>query len=359
VTNFSSTGPSTGDLLYRGNNGWIGIKEGTAATKPRGWAIINYTYLTDKQSLSVVLGDQGLFAEARTYLYTHSDTGHTEGVYCAVNKDGIELGTYTRSGSTYTYTSWVDGSVDVPLKRGDAIEIRNTGTATTDWFVLVNNVALVLQPEVTGVEYDASHRSAMISMERKNSSTPLGIHPAGDYESFRIASLVMFDYVIPATVGSGAFVRQKNTASNSGASGDNLWPQNLFDTIENTTADIAVSIPEDGDAQFTILIKGWYEVIIRHMNVIADGVAGTARVSHLLYVNGSVHDVGSSMTSGHNGTTVMWQDGLQSTFTVYLEPGDIVSPGYRSTAAISGLFKGEITGKENYCSVALMTRNLL
>jgi len=100
-------------------------------------------------------------------------------------------------------------------------------------------------------------------------------------------------------------------------------------------------------------------VIIRHMNAIADGANGTDRVSHLLYVNGTVHDVGSSMTSGHNGTTVMWQDGLQSTFTVYLEPGDIVKPGYRSTGAITSLFKGEITGRENYCSVALLTRNLL
>lgn len=358
MTNFSSTGPTSGDLVYRGENGFIGLVEGSVGSKPIGFAVINTTYLTDKQALSCVLGDQGLYPSTRTYLYTHSDTGHTEGVYCGISIEGIELGTYTRSGGTYVYTPWVDGAIDVPLKRGDNIEIRNTGTADADWFVLVNHVALAFPatPEADGVDYDASHRSAMISMERKNAASDFGIHDAGDYESFRIASLTVFDYVTPAFKGSGAKMKATGAGSASASSGAHILT-GFFTGVDMATDDVTADYLF---SKYTALIEGHYKVVLRTKNTIADGVNGGDRIAHLLYLNGSVYESGSVLASGHNGTDVTWADGLQSTWTIYLEPGDYIQPGWSATQDFgTDGFAQDSDGMENVFSIALLTRNLL
>lgn len=354
MTHFSSTGPSAGDLCYRGDNGFIGIVEGNGATKPVGFAILNYTYLTNNQSLAVVLGDQGLFPDTKTYLYIHSNTAHTEGVYCGISRDRIELGTYIRSGAVYTYTPAPFGVIPIIIWPGNIVEFRNVGV---NWIVLVNNAVVPQSATIGSVFMDAPHRSAMISMERKFSNDGIGgVYSVGDYESFRIVALVMSDFVQPAFVGSGA--KMKATGSYGlGVIGITANIDSFFNVLEMNTADVTADL---NNSKFTILIKGHYKIVLRTKNAIPNGTNGGEALAHVLFKNGTSYESGSVLINSYTGSTVKWKDALQSTWIVYLEPGDYVQAGYSATAIFStDAFKQDSDGKENIFSIALLTRNLL
>lgn len=350
MTDFVSIGPNSDSLCIQGDFGYAGIKE----NNPVGWAIVNGTYLTDDQSITMVLGGDmrtfvGAYNGAGTMCYLHADTAHTVGAYCRAVNDQITIGSYTRSGANYTYTPFTGGAHAAVLKWGDSVEFRNIGTT---WYALINDSELFSVTD-SSVVFGADRRTAAISMERKFTSA-FGLYPEGTYDSFRITRLVTADYVQPAYNGSGA--KMKATGSNTwiASAGDHILPP-IFDIVERNTEDITADLP---NCKFTVKYAAQYKIVLRNKLNHQTPFAGH-QLTHLLYINAQVVEHGNVANSSYDGVNTFWPRGLQSTFSPYLAAGDYVQAGYHATGNLANIFMEESTGLENYFSIALLPKTLI
>jgi hypothetical protein len=360
-TDFASTGPTSGDLCIRGNNSYIGIKSGAATNTVGYFAILNYTYTTDNQRLEVALGDQGSYDSAYTTLYMHCDTSHTVGAYCRIANDQIVIGSYTRSGGTYTYTPFSGGTYNGNVQQGQRAGFRNNGTT---WSILVGGNS-VLNVTNSSVTFSGTRRSAAISMDRQHSSGFFG-WGAADYDSFRIASISMADYVIPTYIGSGARItRTSTTQIAASSSGSQLLPTSFFGNTDKNTADITVDLT---NGKLTVDNEGWYHVRLRLQYasfLIANGDGAQGRASALLYKNGSIAEWGGgtfgflSNASGFSGG--VGGMAVSSAFLIYLAAGDYIQAGFNNNTALNSgsKFLGEATGVQTYFEIALLNRSTL
>jgi hypothetical protein len=356
-TDFASTGPTSGDLLIRGNNSFIGIKSGNASNTVGYFAILNYAFTTDNQSIAVALGDQGAYDAAYTTLYLHADTAGTVGAYCRISNDKIDIGSFTRTGSTYVYTSF-GNTTSVSPSQGNRVEFRNNGTT---WQVQLGN-SVVLQVTNASVTFSAARRTAMISMDRQHSSGFFG-WGSGDYDSFRIAGIILSDYVIPTYVGSGARMYRTNTAVvtlSAAVSTDTLLSTgSFFGVTGESTADITVDLT---NGKFTVANAGWY-MISAHVGITLSTVQSSETiVAPILFKNGASFQHGNSTNAGNaSGGTGAPGGDLTGAWNVYLAAGDNVQLGYvylasKSSNAQTAL--GEASGKRTWFQIALINRSL-
>jgi hypothetical protein len=356
-TDFASTGPTSGDLLICGNNSFIGIKSGNASNTVGYFAILNYAFTTDNQSIAVALGDQGAYDAAYTTLYLHADTAGTVGAYCRISNDKIDIGSFTRTGSTYVYTSF-GNTTSVSPSQGNRVEFRNNGTT---WQVQLGN-SVVLQVTNASVTFSAARRTAMISMDRQHSSGFFG-WGSGDYDSFRIAGIILSDYVIPTYVGSGARMYRTNTAVvtlSAAVSTDTLLSTgSFFGVTGESTADITVDLT---NGKFTVANAGWY-MISAHVGITLSTVQSSETiVAPILFKNGATFQHGNSTNSGNaSGGTGAPGGDLTGAWNIYLAAGDNVQLGYvylasKSSNAQTAL--GEASGKRTWFQIALINRSL-
>lgn len=350
MTDFASVGPNADSLCIQGDFGYAGIKDGNSV----GWAIVNGTYLTDDQSVTMVLGGDmrtfvGAYNGAGTMCYTHCDSAHTLGAYCRAVNDQVTVGSYTRSGANYTYTPFTGGAHSAVLKWGDSVEFRNIGTI---WYALVNDSELFNITD-SSVTFGVDRRTAAISMERK-STAAFGLYPEGTYDSFRITRLVTADYVQPAFNGSGAKMKATGSNTHLSSPGDHILPA-MFDVVERNTDDITADL---ASCKFTVQFAAQYKIVLRNkLNHLAS--AAGHQLSHLLYINGEVAEHGNVANSSYDGVSIFWPRGLQSTFSPYLAAGDYVQAGYNATGNLANIFMEEPTGLENYFSIALLPKTLI
>lgn len=350
ATDFASTGPTSGDLLVRavGQSRYIGPKAANGAGNY--FAILNYTFTTDNHSLAAVLGP-ATAANSYTTLYTHSDTSFTVGAYCRIYPDHIEVGSYTRSGSTYTYTPFSGGTWTGPVPSGTP-EFRNVGTTWTVWIGGVQTVIVVN----SSVTFSAARRRAAVSVARQVVSGFSGL-----WDGFWISSIIMSDFVVPAYPGSGAKMSRvsatKMNAANTLTHGDgtDVMPTNYYDTTVAQSADVTV---DPVNAKFTVSIDGWYKMDLR-VPIGVTTTSLTAKYYPVLYKNGALYEWGPQVIPGHDGSTATWPTGFSATWAGPLKVNDTVQAAYSLDMPVTNFFgEGDFASQQSVFSIALTSRSL-
>lgn len=178
-----TTGPNPGDITIRGDSGYAGVKNGN----PDGYffASPNYTYATDGQSASFVLGNtQNGNYHSGVFIRCNAD--RTTGAYCLAKEGEVRVGKFTRSGTSWTFATPMtfQGGLS-SVKQGARIEIRCSGN---NFFVRVNGKPVTSATDVSGaIAAGPDYRYAMFCVQRATSWFT--------YDSYRIAAFAMSDYV--------------------------------------------------------------------------------------------------------------------------------------------------------------------
>lgn len=177
-----TTGPTAGDVTIRGDSGYAGVKNGN----PDGYffASPNYTYASDGQSASFVLGDtqNGNYYSG---VYIRCDSGRTQGAYCLAKEGEIRIGKFTRSGTSWSFSTPLTLQTGLSaVKQGARIEIRCSGN---NYFVRVNGRQILSATDAGNtISIGAAYRYSMFSVQRAS--------PFFTYDSYRIAAFAMSDY---------------------------------------------------------------------------------------------------------------------------------------------------------------------
>ncbi|MDM2600677.1 hypothetical protein P5V63_21610 [Mycobacteroides abscessus subsp. abscessus] len=177
-----TTGPTPGDITIRGDSGYAGVKNGN----PDGYffASPNYTYATDGQSASFVLGNtqNGNYYSG---VFIRCNADRTTGAYCLAKEGEVRVGKFTRSGTSWTFATPMtfQGGLS-SVKQGARIEIRCSGN---NFFVRVNGKPVTSATDVSGtIAAGPDYRYAMFIEQRATSWFT--------YDSYRIAAFAMSDY---------------------------------------------------------------------------------------------------------------------------------------------------------------------
>ncbi|SKO11694.1 Bacteriophage protein [Mycobacteroides abscessus subsp. abscessus] len=177
-----TTGPTPGDITIRGDSGYAGVKNGN----PDGYyfASPNYTYASDGQSASFVLGNtqNGNYYSG---VFIRCNADRTTGAYCLAKEGEVRVGKFTRSGTSWTFATPMtfQGGLS-SVKQGARIEIRCSGN---NFFVRVNGKPATSATDVAGtIAAGPDYRYAMFCVQRATSWFT--------YDSYRIAAFAMSDY---------------------------------------------------------------------------------------------------------------------------------------------------------------------
>ncbi|MFV8276283.1 hypothetical protein ACNQPY_10600 [Mycobacteroides abscessus] len=177
-----TTGPTPGDITIRGDLGYAGVKNGN----PDGYffASPNYTYASDGQSASFVLGNtqNGNYYSG---VFIRCNADRTTGAYCLAKEGEVRVGKFTRSGTSWTFATPMtfQGGLS-SVKQGARIEIRCSGN---NFFVRVNGKPATSATDVAGtIAAGPDYRYAMFCVQRATSWFT--------YDSYRIAAFAMSDY---------------------------------------------------------------------------------------------------------------------------------------------------------------------
>lgn len=294
-----TTGPNPGDITIRGDSGYAGVKNGN----PDGYffASPNYTYATDGQSASFVLGDtqNGNYYSG---VYIRCDAGRTQGAYCLAKEGEIRIGKFTRSGSSWSFNTPLTLQTGLSaVKQGARIEIRCSGT---NYFVRVNGRQILSATDASNtINIGAAYRYSMFSVQRAS--------PFFTYDSYRIAAFAMSDYTSAGagfSMSNSWSIRRDSTADVTyGPYTSGAFPSGFF-TFNDYTTD--VTLDDLGTARIEIATTGLYRINTTYRSVTAKG---TSVPYWTLYKNGT--RITGAIPSG-------------CSFELPLVAGDVVQPGF-------------------------------
>lgn len=294
-----TTGPNPGDITIRGDSGYAGVKNGN----PDGYffASPNYTYATDGQSASFVLGDtqNGNYYSG---VYIRCDSGRTQGAYCLAKEGEIRIGKFTRSGSSWSFNTPLTLQTGLSaVKQGARIEIRCSGT---NYFVRVNGRQILSATDASNtINIGAAYRYSMFSVQRAS--------PFFTYDSYRIAAFAMSDYTSAGagfSMSNSWSIRRDSTADVTyGPYTSGAFPSGFF-TFNDYTTDVALD--DLGTARIEIATTGLYRINTTYRSVTAKG---TSVPYWTLYKNGT--RITGAIPSG-------------CPFELPLVAGDVVQPGF-------------------------------
>lgn len=294
-----TTGPNPGDVTIRGDSGYAGVKNGN----PDGhfFASPNYTYATDGQSASFVLGDtqNGNYYSG---VYIRCDSGRTQGAYCLAREGEIRIGKFTRSGSSWSFSTPLTLQTGLSaVKQGARIEIRCSGT---NYFVRVNGRQVLSATDAGNtISIGAAYRYSMFSVQRAS--------PFFTYDSYRIAAFAMSDYTSAGagfSMSNSWSIRRDSTADVTyGPYSSGAFPSGFF-TFNDYTTD--VTLDDLGTARIEIATTGLYRINTTYRSVTAKG---TSVPYWVVYKNGT--RITGAIPSG-------------CPFEIPLVAGDVVQPGF-------------------------------
>ncbi|SLJ81799.1 Bacteriophage protein [Mycobacteroides abscessus subsp. abscessus] len=246
-----TTGPTPGDITIRGDSGYAGVKNGN----PDGYffASPNYTYATDGQSASFVLGNtqNGNYYSG---VFIRCNADRTTGAYCLAKEGEVRVGKFTRSGTSWTFATPMtfQGGLS-SVKQGARIEIRCSGD---NFFVRVNGKPVTSATDVSGaIAAGPDYRYAMFCVQRATSWFT--------YDSYRIAAFAMSDYVAS---GGSATLSNAWSLTRSSTSGftytDPITSAGLLPASFFTFTDYAngVTITDLGRGAVTVDQAGLYKL---------------------------------------------------------------------------------------------------
>ncbi|OHT91284.1 hypothetical protein BKG70_00690 [Mycobacteroides chelonae] len=294
-----TTGPNPGDITIRGDSGYAGVKNGN----PDGYffASPNYTYATDGQSASFVLGDTH-HGNYYSGVYIRCDSGRTQGAYCLAKEGEIRIGKFTRSGSSWSFSAPLTLQTGLSaVKQGARVEIRCSGT---NYFVRVNGRQVLSATDAGNtISIGAAYRYSMFSVQRAS--------PFFTYDSYRVAAFAMSDYTSAGagfSMSNSWSIRRDSTADVTyGPYSSGAFPSGFF-TFNDYTTD--VTLDDLGTARIEIATTGLYRINTTYRSVTAKG---TSVPYWVVYKNGT--RITGAIPSG-------------CPFEIPLVAGDVVQPGF-------------------------------
>ncbi|RIS37052.1 hypothetical protein D2E60_24125 [Mycobacteroides abscessus] len=294
-----TTGPNPGDVTIRGDSGYAGVKNGNS--DGYFFASPNYTYATDGQSASFVLGDtqNGNYYSG---VYIRCDSGRTQGAYCLAREGEIRIGKFTRSGSSWSFSTPLTLQTGLSaVKQGARIEIRCSGT---NYFVRVNGRQILSATDAGNtISIGAPYRYSMFSVQRAS--------PFFTYDSYRIAAFAMSDYTSAGagfSMSNSWSIRRDSTADVTyGPYSSGAFPSGFF-TFNDYTTD--VTLDDLGTARIEVATTGLYRINTTYRSVTAKG---TSVPYWVVYKNGT--RITGAIPSG-------------CPFEIPLVAGDVVQPGF-------------------------------
>ncbi len=178
--------PLKNGITIRGSNGYAGIQSG-ASTNSNYYALAAALYTLPTQYIACVLGDSGK-EDQYTYICLRCNSAMTQLMYAGITQDDIIIGTASGTAGSWGTTSNL-ASASVSIKTGDIVAFRVNDSGVFQ--ILVNNVVRLQYADGSNT-YSANRYGGFIMSKQTIILT---------YESFRIASITMSDWVIPdATV---------------------------------------------------------------------------------------------------------------------------------------------------------------
>lgn len=346
------------DLKVRGNNGYAGI----AASKPDGTYVVTCTKQcsTDDQSLAVVLGDQGGSPSAPEYHLFHSNSGYTAGACLKIDNGNATIGSYTRSGASITFTAFPGGTWSGALGQGSLLEVHNVGTT---WTLAINGNT-VLSVTSSAVTFGASTRyGGGFVMVRATVS--LGwFQGTVTYDSFRVASITLSDYIDPIYLGSGATMARTSATNVTVATGTTVLPNSFYSVVQAATPDIACNLT---NGTMTPSLSGWYLAkVATKSNVFTNSTNSAGQAQPAIFVNGTTTPVKLGLPQQYSRSNS--SDGsvdltipvlaLSDSFVIYLNAGDVVRAGQViGSNASTRQVTGDSAGTATYFSLSLLNRS--
>ncbi|MBE5489627.1 hypothetical protein E3G71_002144 [Mycobacteroides abscessus] len=294
-----TTGPTAGDVTIRGDSGYAGVKNGNS--DGHFFASPNYTYASDGQSASFVLGDtqNGNYYSG---VYVRCDAGRTQGAYCLAREGEIRIGKFTRSGSSWSFSTPLTLQTGLSaVKQGARIEIRCSGS---NYFVRVNGRQILSATDAGNtISIGAAYRYSMFSVQRAS--------PFFTYDSYRVAAFAMSDYTSAGagfSMSNSWSIRRDSTADVTyGPYSSGAFPSGFF-TFNDYTTD--VTLDDLGTARIEIATTGLYRISTTYRSVTAKG---TSVPYWVVYKNGT--RITGAIPSG-------------CPFEIPLVAGDFVQPGF-------------------------------
>ncbi|WP_234796320.1 hypothetical protein, partial [Mycobacteroides chelonae] len=257
-----TTGPTAGDITIRGDSGYAGVKNGN----PDGYFFAgpNYTYATDGQSASFVLGDtqNGNYYSG---VYIRCDAGRTQGAYCLAREGEIRIGKFTRSGTSWSFSTPLTLQTGLSaVKQGARIEIRCSGN---NYFVRVNGRQILSATDAGNtISIGSAYRYSMFSVQRAS--------PFFTYDSYRVAAFAMSDYTSAGagfSMSNSWSIRRDSTADVTyGPYSSGAFPSGFF-TFNDYTTD--VTLDDLGTARIEIATTGLYRISTTYRSVTAKGTS--------------------------------------------------------------------------------------
>ncbi|AXH50485.1 minor tail protein [Gordonia phage Ruthy] len=288
-------------LSIRGSDGHVGITDGAA--DGHHYKITTHEFLSDTQSASIVLGNRFSSGDDMwTSVLVRCNADGTEGVFARSRRGTVQLGRFTRSGTTFTWSSWY--SVSRTQNQGDILRIK---TAGDNYYVQVNGSTVIPWTDTSGtVSKGAAFRHAGFT-EQKDTLFGLPL------VSFRIASFAMADWSPPGgAVTTPAWHLRRGTtgfASLAVSSGSAAAVPSGFFTIADLAA--AVTVANLGLGQVTVTEAGFYR-----MRLTAQAVVDVANGSP------SVPCVWGVYLDNYLATGAVMGEAIE----VYIAAGQVVSP---------------------------------
>ncbi|QDH92471.1 minor tail protein [Gordonia phage Dmitri] len=316
------------EIVIRGDSGYAGVAEGSA--DGYYYKVSQYEFETDSQSASVVLGSR-TSDDLWSSVCVRCDPAMTQGAFCRFNRSTIQLGRFTRSGSSWTWTVWT--SVPRTGNQGDIPRPRCSGD---NYYVLVNGVTVLAWTDSGAtVSKGAGFRRAAF-VEQKGSNV-FGFAIA----SWRIASFAMADWLPPGgTVTTPSWQLRRGTGTAVAlavAHGSQaLLPTNFY-TINDRSTDVDIDL---ANGAATIQTSGWYEIAATSMNRDDNGDEGFSGTPN-----------GNTVNAWRSSPWVLYVDGAAMigpvmsgvAVKVYLAAGQVVrtgvaasSPNYPTTRSGDG-----------------------
>lgn len=349
---------SGADLKVRGNNGYAGI----AASKPDGTYVVtcNKQCSTDDQSLAVVLGDQGGSPSAPEYHLFHSDSGYTAGACLKIDNGNATIGSYTRSGGSITFTAFSGGTWSGALGQGSLLEVHNVGTT---WTLAVNGNT-VLSVTSSAVTFGASTRyGGGVVMVR--ATVNLGwFQGTVTYDSFRVASITLSDFVDPIYLGSGATMARTSATNVTVATGTTVLPNSFYTVVQAATPDIACNLT---NGTMTPSLSGWYLAkVATKSNIFTNSTNSSGQAQPAIFINstttpsklGLPQQYSRSNSSDGSVDLTIPVLALSDSVPIYLNAGDVVRAGQVvGSNASTRQVTGDSGGAATYFSLSLLNRS--
>lgn len=346
------------DLKVRGNNGYAGI----AASKPDGTYVVtcNKQCSTDDQSLAVVLGDQGGSPSAPEYHLFHSDSGYTAGACLKIDNGNATIGSYTRSGGSITFTAFPGGTWSGALGQGSLVEVHNVGTT---WTLAINGNT-VLSVTSSAVTFGASTRyGGGVVMVR--ATVNLGwFQGTVTYDSFRVASITLSDYIDPVYLGSGATMARTSATNVTVATGTTVLPNSFYSVVQAATPDIACNLT---NGTMTPSLSGWYlATVATKSNIFTNSTNSSGQAQPAVFVNSTTtpsklllpQQYSRSNSSDGSVDLTIPVLALSGSAPIYLNAGDVVRAGQViGSNASTRQVTGDSAGTATYFSLSLLNRS--